>query len=132
MKFYFTLFIFLLVVLILINCKKDNIEKRKLKSINTNSVAPPKNTQHACDTSNLSFSGIIKPLLDSHCAICHAANAGANPVLDNYQNVKNNIQKIINSIRQNGQASPMPKGGSKLDDCSIAKITAWKNNGCPQ
>jgi hypothetical protein len=32
---------------------------------------------------------------------------------------------------QNGQASAMPKGAAKLDQCTINKIALWINKGAP-
>jgi hypothetical protein len=60
-----------------------------------------------------------------------AAAAGAGIVLDNYNSVKTYVSngKLLNSILQNGKASSMPKGGGKLDNCTLSKFSSWINQG---
>lgn len=86
-----------------------------------------------CDTTAVKFSTTLLPLLNASCNSCHggAASAGAGIVLDNYTGVKTSVNsgKFLNSILQNGAASAMPKGGSKLADCDITKIKVWINAG---
>jgi cytochrome c5 len=112
-------------------CKKSNFEEIQLKK------NPPadttKNIPNAptCDTTNVGFAAVIKPLFNTHCNSCHSTSAGTFPALDDYQSSKDNIQTIIDAILQNGNASPMPKGASKLDDCTINKVKAWKNKNFP-
>jgi len=87
----------------------------------------------ACDTSAVKYSNIVAPMLTSGCNYCHGGTAanGAGIVLDNYASTKIYIDngKLLNSILQKGKASAMPKGGGKLDACSINKITNWINKG---
>lgn len=65
--------------------------------------------------------------------MCHggSASAGAGIALDNYAAVKVYVSngRLLNSILQNGQASAMPKGGGKMDACSINKVSTWIKNG---
>lgn len=87
----------------------------------------------ACDTTNIKYSTVVVPILNSNCNGCHGGNAamGAGIILDNYASTKVYIdnKRLINSILQNGTASNMPKGGGKLDACTIRKINAWINQG---
>jgi mono/diheme cytochrome c family protein len=87
----------------------------------------------ACDTTAVKYSTILAPMLTTNCNYCHGGTAanGAGIVLDNYASTKAYVDngKLLNSILQNGKASAMPKGGGKLDVCSINKITNWINKG---
>lgn len=87
----------------------------------------------ACDTTAVKYSTIVAPILTTSCNYCHGGTAanGAGIVLDTYATTKVYVDngKLLNSILQNGKASAMPKGGGKLDACSINKITNWINKG---
>jgi hypothetical protein len=85
---------------------------------------------NACDTTNVTFSGTIAPLLSSNCYSCHSnANAsfGGGIHLQAIADVIANSSKIDVSIKQTG-AKPMPPNG-KLNACSIAKFDIWVRNG---
>lgn len=90
-------------------------------------------TNANCDTTTVTYSATIAPLMNASCNSCHGgtAVAGAGIVLDTYAGVKTYAAngKLLNSILQNGTASAMPKGSSKLPDCSINKVRAWINRG---
>ena len=87
----------------------------------------------ACDTTAVKYSTIVATILNTSCNNCHGGTAanGAGIVLDTYASTKVYVDngKLLNSILQNGKASAMPKGGGKLDACSINKITNWINKG---
>ena len=91
------------------------------------------NQNVACDTSNVKYSTVVAPILNTNCNGCHGGNSamGAGIILDNYASTKVYIdnRRLINSILQNGTASNMPKGGGKLDACTIRKINSWINKG---
>ena len=85
---------------------------------------------NSCDTTNVTFSGTIVPILKNNCYSCHYnANAafGANIHLEGYTNVVTNSAKVIVSIKQTG-TYPMPKSG-KLKNCSITQFDIWIRNG---
>ena len=89
-----------------------------------------------CDTATIGFAAQIKPILDAKCASCHGASYaayGGGVDLQSYQSILNSVNNgtLLNSVLQNGKASPMPKGGNKVDDCSIKKISIWIRNGSP-
>jgi cytochrome c5 len=84
----------------------------------------------SCDTTNVTFSGTIVPILQNNCYSCHSnANAafGANIHLEAYADVVANSAKLIVSIKQTG-AKPMPPNG-KLKDCSITQFDIWIRKG---
>src|SRR5450759_2120543 len=85
-----------------------------------------------CDTSNVTFSGIISPILANNCYSCHSdANAafGGNIHLQSIADVITNSPRIVVSIKQTG-LKPMPPSG-KLNICSITQFDIWIRNGMP-
>lgn len=103
-----------------IGCKKDNKE----------SMYPPPGT---CDTSAVTWSGDIQAIVKNSCALagCHnSQSASGGYVLDSYNGVKQIVDNhLFLSVVESGE---MPKNGNKLDDCTIAKIRVWINNGAPE
>ncbi len=91
--------------------------------------------QATCDTAAVTYSGTVATILNSNCNGCHggAAAAGAGIKLDTYAGVSTWVTngRLLNSMLHNGQASPMPKGGSKLDACTINKVNSWITKGAP-
>jgi len=89
----------------------------------------------SCDTTNVTFSGKIVPLLANNCLSCHsnatAASAGNNIRLENYPDVKTRTTAIAGSLKQSGTYSPMPKNGGKLNVCLISQFDIWVKNGAP-
>jgi len=88
-----------------------------------------------CDTTNLTFSNDIKPILQANCYVCHAASiqSGGFNMEDFNEIVKRlNSGLLINAINRKDGYPQMPKFQDKLPACIIAKITAWNNAGHPQ
>jgi hypothetical protein len=89
----------------------------------------------SCDTTNITFSGTVVPILQDDCYACHSnKNAGANGnnvFLEDYADVKANASKIQASIKHSPGPSPMPKNGGKIKDCSINQFDIWVRNGMP-
>lgn len=88
-----------------------------------------------CDTTNITYTGSIKPILNLSCLSCHsnstAASYGANIKLEDYSdvNIRVNDGKLMGTITHSSGYSAMPKGSSKLSDCSIALIQKWISKG---
>lgn len=83
-----------------------------------------------CDTTDVSYAFDIKPILQASCYQCHSNAIGLGNIrLENYEDVKAQIDAISGAINHSPGYSPMPKGGGKLDDCSIEKIEIWMKNG---
>lgn len=86
-----------------------------------------------CDTSNVTFSNTIAPILSNNCFLCHsnasAGSFGNNIRLENYSDVKSRATAIAGSIKHTGTYSPMPKNGGKLRDCSIKQFDIWVRKG---
>lgn len=72
----------------------------------------------------------IKPIIDANCIVCHSAGGSASfQPLTNYNQVKNNIDNIIDRIqRPNGDPQKMPQGGS-LSATQINTFIKWKADG---
>ncbi len=69
----------------------------------------------------------IKPIMDNNCIGCHSA--GSFKPLATYDQVKNNIDGILDRIqRANGDPQKMPKGGS-LSATQINTFIKWKADG---
>jgi hypothetical protein len=88
--------------------------------------------RNTCDTTNVTFSGTIAPVLSDNCYSCHSnANAsfGGGMHLQAYADVVTNSARLIVAIKQTG-TKPMPPSG-KLNTCAIAQFDIWIRNGMP-
>lgn len=83
-----------------------------------------------CDPNTVTFGSFVKPLIQAKCQGCHS---GSNPQgsikLVTYSDIKTVALngKLYNSLTLS--SNWMPKGGAKLDDCSLQKIQAWIGAG---
>jgi mono/diheme cytochrome c family protein len=87
-----------------------------------------------CDTTNVTYNATIAPIMADYCTNCHGADAkssGGGIDLRTYNAVSANVDKIYSSMNHTSP-KPMPKGGSKLNNCIINEVKAWKDNGMPQ
>lgn len=90
-----------------------------------------------CDTTAVAkFSADVLPIMNASCNSggCHnTASAGGGVILDTYNGVKTQATngRLMGSMNQTGAYSAMPKGGSKLNSCTLAKIQQWINTGTP-
>jgi len=121
MKRKLALFAALLGLAMLSGCYYDNEED----------LYPQNST---CDTTNVTYSTTVFPLISSRCTGCHTGiGAGGNVPLDGYDNIvaaaKNG--SLMGSIRHESGWSPMPKNTGQLDDCSIRKLEIWIADGTP-
>jgi mono/diheme cytochrome c family protein len=85
----------------------------------------------ACDTSTVSYSQAIVPILQSNCLGCHSGATPSGDInLETYTNVmiKVNDGSLLNAVKYNNINSPMPPSG-KMNNCNINKIAAWINQG---
>ncbi len=88
-----------------------------------------------CDTINVTYATQVVSIVNAQCNSCHGATTastlGAGIVLSSYTSIKPYITNgsLVNSILQNGKASPMPKNSAKLASCSINQIQAWVRKG---
>jgi hypothetical protein len=89
-----------------------------------------------CDTTNVTYSASIVPILNDKCYSCHSNSsyqvAGGGFNLGNYTDLKAVIDngKLYNSITHQSPY-PMPLNSPMLDNCSIASFKKWINTGAP-
>lgn len=93
------------------------------------------NCGQPCDTFSVKYAVHVRPVIETHCAGCHAAGSPSGIDLNGYQPLSqyltNNSQTLLNAINFL-PPSPMPKGGNKLPYCEIRKISIWLANGFPE
>ena len=91
-----------------------------------------------CDTSNVTYTTQIQPIVQNYCQGCHAtttaSTSGGGIILDNYAAVKTNALSghLLCSVQWTGTCYQMPKGTAKLGNCEIRKFAIWTGNNCPQ
>jgi len=87
------------------------------------------------DTTVLTYSGGVQPILSKNCYSCHsnaaASDMGGGIRLQDYADVKIKTSNgsLYSTITHNPSYSPMPKGGQKLPDCNIRTIKKWIDAG---
>lgn len=101
--------IFLILVLVLVACKKSIYDK-KLQ----------------CN-STISFSNQILPLVENNCTVCHSAGE-AGYTLTNHANISANAEDMLSSMK--GIMQLMPQDGA-LPDSLIQQFECWIKQGKP-
>lgn len=88
-----------------------------------------------CDTTSVTFSNTIIPILSNNCFSCHsnlnAPSFGGGLSFEDHQDVARYSERIIGAVNHNEGFLAMPQGGDKLDPCSINLIEVWANAGAP-
>lgn len=87
-----------------------------------------------CDTSSVSFSGTIFPIIDSYCTGCHdASTPSADMSLTTYADISFIAENgdLINSLNGSAGLVSMPYGSDELPQCLKDLIQAWIDNGYP-
>jgi hypothetical protein len=113
------LILFHLVLLAFTGCERDKV------------VPVPKSTSVDCGAlSNVSFSGCVQPLINTHCVTCHDNTAGIQ--LYDYAHVAAFAAsgQLKGVITGNPNYTPMPPlPHEPLDSCSIQAIVKWTEQG---
>ena len=88
-----------------------------------------------CETTNVTYSGTIQPLLALKCQGCHS---GASP----QGGLNFTAWSVVNTVAMNGRLegaikhqsgyTAMPPSGGMLPQCEIDMISAWVQQGAPQ
>jgi hypothetical protein len=86
---------------------------------------------NSCDTTNVTYSGTIVPILQSSCLGCHGTppQGGTSRSLSTYSEVVANADRITGSIKQLSNFRAMPEGSGKIKSCSITQWDIWVRNG---
>ncbi|MEI6049132.1 MAG: hypothetical protein WCS03_09570 [Bacteroidota bacterium] len=84
----------------------------------------------ACDTTNVTYSGTIAPVLSSYCTTCHSGSVPSGSiVLTSYAGVQSIAANGTLMKALNGNGIPiMPPSGS-LSACRIGQFRIWIRNG---
>lgn len=96
-----------------------------------NTICPPEETA-GCDTTDVSYSGTIRPTLDRYCVGCHSgSNAPKGINLTIYGTVRTVALdgRLVGVVSHAPGFTPMPYGGNRLPDCEVAQIRAWAREG---
>ena len=124
--FYYACF-FILLAAVVISCSKSNETEL--------TETPGTGGGNTCDTTAMSFTQDIKPILQSNCYSCHsnATFAVSGIKLEDYADVKHHADDgdIMGTITHAAGYPAMPQGGAKLQSCTINKIKAWIDSGAP-
>ena len=95
--------------------------------------------QPPCDTTNVTYSNTIAPIISSNCYACHSnstsATSGSGISWEGYANLDGYLDlfsgTLLGAIRHENGFLPMPKDQPKLSDCDIRKIEIWISQGHP-
>jgi hypothetical protein len=116
-----------LFVVVLGGCYWDNEE-----------VLYPDGTSN-CDTTNVTYSGTIFPIINDNCISCHSGAAPTGGLLlEDYATISNQAQipagqagSLYGAISHADGNSPMPQNENPLSDCDILKVKKWIDAGTP-
>lgn len=101
-----------LFILATVSCKNNSVE-----ALSNGGV---------CDTSVVKYSTSISSTMTNYCTNCHGGTSpSGNISLEGYSNIAKYASASLSAM----QAGTMPQGASKLDDCTINKLSAWINQG---
>ena len=109
--------------------QKDAIYKWIMQGATNNSCQAS-----ACDSTNITFSGTIRNILNTKCNGCHSGTPPQGGIdLTAYINVKAKVNdgRLWGAINFLPGFSAMPKGGNKLSDCEIKQFKKWIDAGAP-
>lgn len=85
-----------------------------------------------CDTTNVTYSESIAQIMSTNCNICHSGSTPpANVITDTYDDLKliADDGRLWGSVNHESGYSPMPLDRPRLNDCDLAKIKVWLDNG---
>lgn len=89
---------------------------------------------YGCDTTQITFSETIWPLMQSYCTGCHSSvSPGGGIVIAGYDDMVSlaENESLMGSIRYESAYSPMPIN-QQLPECSINQLQKWIDDGFPQ
>ncbi|MEM6630695.1 MAG: hypothetical protein AAF694_13530 [Bacteroidota bacterium] len=117
-----------LCILLAAGCYYDNEEELYPEGTAQN----PNEPAAACDTTEVSFSLAVFPIIQSNCLPCHSASrSSGNVVLEDHGDVlvEVNSGRLMGTITHSPGFSPMPRNANKLPDCEISTVQAWVKQG---
>ncbi|NNC94999.1 MAG: hypothetical protein HKN92_05505 [Chitinophagales bacterium] len=86
-----------------------------------------------CDTTAVSFSADVQPIIDLKCATpgCHVAGGSPGIIMTNYAGIKAKVDDGSFENRALVQKNMPPSGSQDLTNCELDILTAWINAGAP-
>lgn len=85
-----------------------------------------------CDTLNVTYSGVISPIMSVNCNSCHGeVDPSGNVRTDNYNGLSiiANNGKLWGVVNHENGFVFMPKDRPQLSECDLKKIKIWINAG---
>ena len=89
--------------------------------------------QNQCDTTSISYSADIEPIMVTQCVSCHSGtNPDGNVGLENHSEVQFSAENgsLYGCVTNTNDFNIMPPAGA-LFQCDIDKIDAWIKAGMP-
>jgi len=87
---------------------------------------------YACDTTSVTYSKTIAPIMATYCNECHSkTNPQASVVTDNYPDlsiIAKNLQ-LWKAVSHDPSVVPMPYQRNQLSECNLSKINIWIKAG---
>lgn len=90
------------------------------------------NDNTGCDTTNVTYTTHVQPILARSCTGCHSGatpDAGINLTDRSVVAAMATTGRLYGSMAHKPGFAAMPPTGSKVDDCTLATIQAWKQQG---
>jgi hypothetical protein len=87
-----------------------------------------------CDTTDVTFSGTVWPIVNTSCTGCHSGSSPQGGVsLTNHAQVAAAAANgsLLGTLRAEPGYTLMPFGGPALSECAIAAIERWIEDGSP-
>jgi hypothetical protein len=119
---YFALVITVFLLFMATSCYYDNEEY----------LYPGNGGIIGCDTTNVTYSGTVAPILATNCNNCHnPASPSGGVIVNNYSDllVYVNNGRFWGSINHEQGYQPMPRNLPKLSECNLTKIKKWIDDG---
>ncbi len=91
-------------------------------------------TNNDCDTSQVSYSAHIAPIMVLSCNSCHGSTFPQGGVVTSDHaglSVVAASGALVGAVYHQAGYSPMPPAQPMLDSCSLKRIAAWVNQGYP-
>jgi mono/diheme cytochrome c family protein len=99
--------------------------------INKNPNPEPPIDTLACDSTNVTYPGIVVPILNAYCISCHSGVTPSGALdFNDYGDVSFVAQsgQLLGAIKHQDGYSAMPQNAPKISACEIALIEKWIND----
>lgn len=86
----------------------------------------------SCDTSSVSYSKQILPILEDNCYTCHQGNNPPSGIdLSDFSILQTHVKNgdLKSAVTHTGSVTPMPYGLPMLPSCEVNTIVAWVDQG---